>query len=83
MAELMPEMVLQVQPHNSLLEELALLLTVAAEGCTALSQLLRPAVELASLSIRMEQEMDCTVRACPPTGVAVAVAVQAQPVQMQ
>jgi hypothetical protein len=79
----MLEMVPQVRPHNSLLEELALLLTVVAEECTALSQLLRLVVELASLSIQMEQEMDFTVRVCPPTGVAVAVAVQAQPVQMQ
>ena len=79
----MLEMVPQAQPHNSLLEELALLLTVVAEECTALPQLLRLGVVLDSLSIQMVQEMDYTVRVFPPTGAAAAVAVQAQPVRMQ
>jgi hypothetical protein len=76
-------MALQVPRHNSLLEELVRLLTVAAEECTALLQLLRLVVEPASRSTQMVQEMDYTGHVFPPTGAVVVAAVQAQPVLPQ
>ena len=76
-------MVLQVPPRNSLLEELVLLPTVVVEACIAHPQLLQLVAEPASRSTQMAQEMDYTVRAFHPTGVAVVAAVQAQPVRMQ